>query len=402
MYTMSSLIDQLYSEQAWEEFLAYRLTKRRFKWHEFDEADLFIEDKAYKPIVEQILSKGVGIPHKQVINKMGSNKKRIVYQYDEETMTLLKLLAYQLYRYDDAFTPNCYAFRRGIHATDAVLKISNTVCNKHLWGYKVDIHNYFNSVDIPLLMGMLEELLRDDNTLLSFFRDMLMDDRAEYNGEIVHEARGVLAGVPTASFLANVYLMDMDHYFHEQGVIYARYSDDIIIFAKDYDTLQTHRATILRFLAERHLEVNPSKEHIYAPDEAFEFLGFECLNGHIDVSASGVEKMKGKIRRKTRALLRWQKRKGAPKERAMARLITIFNHKFFDSSDNDSLTWSRWYFPIITEKKSLEEIDHYLQQCIRLFATGHHTKANYRVSYDILKELGYRSLVNEYYKSRGQ
>lgn len=193
------------TEQAWEEFLAYRLTKRRFRWHEFDEADLFIEDKAYKPIVKQILSKGVGIPHKQVINKMGSNKKRIVYQYDEETMTLLKLLAYQLYRYDDAFAPNCYAFRRGIHATDAVLRISNTVCNKHLWGYKVDIHNYFNSVDIPLLMGMLEELLRDDNTL------------------------------------------------------------------------QTHRATILRFLAERHLEVNPSKEHIYAPDEAFEFLGLECL-----------------------------------------------------------------------------------------------------------------------------
>lgn len=397
---MSSLIDQLTSEQAWEEFLAYRLTKRRFKWHEFDEADLFIEDKAYLPIIEHILSKGVGIPHKQVINKMGANKKRIVYQYDEHTMTLLKLLTYQLYRYDNAFAPNCYAFRRGMRASDAVLKINNTVRNKHLWGYKVDIHNYFNSVHIPLLLGRLAELLGDDSTLFGFFEEMLSDDRAEYNGEVVHEARGVMAGVPTASFLANVYLMDMDHYFDKQGVIYARYSDDIIIFAEEYDTLQKHRATIHRFLAERHLEVNPSKEHIYAPDEAFEFLGFRCLDGRIDIATSGVEKMKGKIRRKTRALLRWQKRKGASKTRAMARLIATFNRKFFESPDNDTLTWSRWYFPVITEKESLQEIDHYLQQCIRHIATGHHTKANYRVTYDMLKELGYRSLVNEYYKSR--
>lgn len=400
MYAMSSLIDQLTSEQAWEEFLAYRLTKRRFKWHEFDEADIFIEDKAYLPIVEQLLSNGVGIPHKQVINKMGANKKRIVYQYNEQTMTLLKLLAYQLYRYDDTFAPNCYAFRRGTRASDAVLKMSNTVCNKHLWGYKVDISNYFNSIDSSLLLNRLAELLRDDSKLFDFFREMLSDDRAEYNGEVVHEARGVMAGVPTASFLANVYLMDMDHYFYDHGVIYARYSDDIIIFAEDYDTLQTHRATILRFLAERNLEVNPTKEHIYAPDEPFEFLGFRCSDGRIDVATSGVEKMKCKIRRKTRALLRWQKRKGASKERAMARLIATFNRKFFESTDNDTLTWSRWYFPVITEKQSLEAIDHYLQQCIRLFATGHHTKANYRVTYEMLKELGYRSLVNEYYKSR--
>ncbi len=399
---MNSLIEQLSSEQAWEEFLAYRLAKRRFKWHEFDEADLFIEGKTYLPVVEHILNDGLGIPHKQVINKIKSNKKRIVYQYEEKTMTLLKLLAYQLYRYDDFFAPNCYAFRRGIRASDAVLKLSNAVCNKHLWGYKVDIHNYFNSVDTSLLLDKIAKLLKDDSALFNFFREMLSDDRVEYNGEIIHEARGVMAGVPTASFLANVYLMDMDHYFYERGVIYARYSDDIIIFAEDYDTLQMHRATILKFLAENHLEVNPSKEEIYSPDVAFEFLGFKCLNGHIDVAASGVEKMKGKIRRKTRALLRWQKRKGVSKERAMARLITFFNRKFFESSENDTLTWSRWYFPVITERKSLEEIDHYLQQCIRHIATGRYTKANYRVTYDMLKGLGYRSLVSEYYKSREQ
>ncbi|MBQ5529231.1 MAG: hypothetical protein IIT99_02135, partial [Bacteroidales bacterium] len=67
--------------------------------------------------------------------------------------------------------------------------------------------------------------------------------------------------------------------------------------------------------------------------------------------------------------------------------------------DPDSLSWSRWFFPVINRTEGLKEIDHYLQQSIRYLATGHHTKANYRVRYADLKALGYRSLVHEFYRS---
>jgi hypothetical protein len=107
--------------------------------------------------------------------------------------------------------------------------------------------------------------------------------------------------------------------------------------------------------------------------------------------------MKGKIRRAARALLRWHNTKHVEPEKAMKGLINHFNRKFFETDDADALTWSRWFFPVINQTDGLKEIDHYLQQNIRFLATGKHSKANFRTDYAKLKQLGYRSLVNEYY-----
>ena len=35
-----------------------------------------------------------------------------------------------------------------------------------------------------------------------------------FNGEQIEEQKGIMAGVPISSFLANYYLKDMDLYFH--------------------------------------------------------------------------------------------------------------------------------------------------------------------------------------------
>ena len=85
-------------------------------------------------------------------------------------------------------------------------------------------------------------------------------------------------------------------------------------------------------------------------------------------------------------------------DKAMKALINYFNHKFFEIDDPEMLTWSRWFFPVINQTDGLKEIDHYLQQNIRFLKTGKHNKSNYKVDYEKLKELGYKSLVNEYYK----
>ena len=108
--------------------------------------------------------------------------------------------------------------------------------------------------------------------------------------------------------------------------------------------------------------------------------------------------MKGKISRKARSLNRWASKKDKPRIQAMKAMINCFNAKFFEGDDPETLSWSRWFFPVINSTEGLEEIDHYLQENIRFLATGKRNKANYRVRYDDLKTLGYRSLVNEYYK----
>ena len=398
-----SIISQLTFQQTWEEFLAYRLLKGRFNWHEFNEADDFVEREDYLPLATKIAQgEGIGIPTKKLVNKMGSGKKREVYSFAPDEMLVLKLIAFLLYKYDDQFAPNCYAFRRGLKASDTVFKINKAIHGKNMWAYKLDIHDYFNSIDIDILLPMLAEMLADDLPLYHFFEKLLTTNLAIINGQVIEEKHGVMAGTPTAPFLADVFLKDVDLYFYNQGVVYARYSDDIIMFATDYEQLIQYKNQMARFLAQYHLEVNPDKEKVYSPNEAYEFLGFKCHGHDIDISEATKQKMKGKISRKARALLQWSHKNHIDSEKAMKALINYFNRKFFESDDPETLTWSRWFFPVINQTDGLKEIDHYLQQYIRFISTGKHNKTNFRVNYERLKALGYKSLVNEYYNYKKQ
>ena len=77
------------------------------------------------------------------------------------------------------------------------------------------------------------------------------------------------------------------------------------------------------------------------------------------------------------------------------------NCKFYGGNNNEDaqedFTWCRWFFPNIMVDTSLMEIDKYMQEYIRYIITGRHYKGNYRITYEQMKEWGYRSLVHEYY-----
>lgn len=395
---MESIIDRLSEQQTWEEFLTYRLLKGRFNWYEFDEADTYVSEAQYRDVVGR-LQRGepLSVPTRHLVNKMGSGKKRVVYSFPTEEMIVMKAMAFLLYRYDAQLAPNCYSFRRGLTAHDAIHHLVRSIDNRPMWAYKLDIHNYFNSISVPLLLPILREVLADDLLLYTFFERLLTDGRALSNGDIVREERGVMAGTPTSPFLANVYLREVDRHFADAGVLYARYSDDIILFAPDRATLDRHISELNAFLVKYRLKVNLDKVRIYQPDEAFDFLGFKCKGNDIDIADATRQKMKDKIRRKARSLQRWRSKNGVGGEKAMKALVRHFNKKFLEGDDPSALTWARWFFPVINQTEGLKEIDRYLQSNLRYVATGKHNKANYRIRYVLLKELGYRSLVHEFY-----
>ena len=86
-----SIIFQLTRQDTWEAFLAYRLMKGRFSWHEFDEADAFVEREDYLPLATKLAQgESLGIPTKKLVNKMGSGKKRVVYSFAPDEMLILK------------------------------------------------------------------------------------------------------------------------------------------------------------------------------------------------------------------------------------------------------------------------------------------------------------------------
>ena len=171
------------------------------------------------------------------------------------------------------------------------------------------------------------------------------------------------------------------------------------MFAPTKDEIEKYAIRFRSLLSEKGLTMNPSKECLFAPDDGWVFLGFYCHGNTVDIAPATLKKIKGKMRRKARALKRWADRKGKPGEAAAIAFIRSFNRKLLDGSgDENELTWSLWFFPVISTADSLHVIDQYCQDCIRFLISGKHTKGRYNVRYEMMKQLGYRSLVNEYYR----
>ena len=171
----------------------------------------------------------------------------------------------------------------------------------------------------------------------------------------------------------------------------------MLLFAPTRAEIGEHAAWLRTFLESRGLTLNPDKEALTAPGEGWTCLGFSCKGVTVDIAEATVRKLKGKMRRKTRALARWADRTGSDRDRAAAAFIRTFNRKLLENPVNSELTWSYWFFSVINTTESLGEIDRYAQDCLRRLLSGKNTKARYNVRYGDLKALGYRSLVNAYY-----
>ncbi len=396
------LLDDMASEQTWKDFLAYKVGKGHLTKKETARLAAFIANREYEKLCNRLVNGDVtfALPTKKQVNKVNSTKKRTVYIFPEPEIWILKLMSHLLYRYDALFADNLYSFRTQYGAKKAIHEMAGTPGIDYMYGYKLDVANYFNSIDILQLLPLLQTMMADDRPLYHFLESLLCEDKVLIDGAVTEEKRGVMAGCPIAPFLANAYLAPVDFMFQNRNVVYARYSDDILMFAQTKEERDKCIAYLSDALHERNLEVNTSKVYMINPGDEWEFLGVSYRCKQIDLSDATVQKMKGKIKRKARAVYRWKVRKQVPEDLAMKTLIRVFNNKFFHATDANDLTWSRWFFPLLTTDASLAEIDAYLQQNIRYLSTGRYSKKNFEVTYDQMKKCGYRSLVHEYWNGK--
>lgn len=400
---MVSIIDRINSIEEWQTFLNFKISSKSLSISEEKELVKFIDNKRYEYYYELIKDNNFpyDLPCKKIINKSGTDKKRIVYSFSNEENIVLKFIAFNLYQFDYYFNYNCYAFRRHYGVKDAIIKFKDNEEYAKKYCFKVDITNYFNSIDIDILLKKLVFVREQDEELFRLFEKILREDRVYENGNIVSDSHGAMAGMPCSPFFANVYLSDVDKYFEEYGVEYFRYSDDVLIFADGKEDMEKIMNIFLTKVKENKLRLNESKVSLSKPYEPFEFLGFSYNKGIIDISDNTKRKIKSKIKRKANALRRWQRKKNLSSDKAAIGFIKAMNCKFYGGKNNgdvqEDFTWCRWFFPNIMVDTSLIEIDKYMQEYIRYIITGRHYKGNYRITYEQMKEWGYRSLVHEYY-----
>lgn len=393
-----TLLDALSRPELWEAFYQY---KTGLVCAKAEEKSLrsYLDRRAYEPVCAAIRGgEALPLPRRAVISKLHSGKKRVVYVYPEPQNTVFKLLTWLLLRrYDSLFSAGLYSFRPGRTAKDAIRALRAVPNQRGVYAYKVDVSNYFNSIDLARFLPLLEEALADDPELYCFLRGLLTEPRVLDRGKPITEQKGIMAGTPQSSFYANLFLNDLDHSFVRSGLPYARYSDDIILFAPTEAELREKAARLRDALAEKGLAVNPAKEEFYTPETGWTFLGFQCRAGKVDIAPATLDKLKAKMRRKTRALSRWRDRSGNTGEQAAAAFIRVFNRKLLECPTDHELSWSHWFFSVINTTDSLEVIDRYAQDCLRVLVSGKRTKARYNVRYEDLKALGYQSLVHAYY-----
>lgn len=393
-----SMLDMLSQRDSWERFYIYKSSlvgntefcKRLRK---------FIDNEGYISICKKIeCGEKFPLAGKSVISKLDSQKKRVVYTYPEAENMVLKLLTHLILRkYDYLFSNGLYSFRPNRTAKDAVRRITRAPDLNKMYSYKADISNYFNSVPIDKFLPMLQESLYDDKRLYFFLSSLLAESHVIEDNKIISEEKGIMAGTPLSAFYANLYLKELDSYFAEKNVLYERYSDDIILFADSMQKCEKYAEFLRHFITEYGLKINPEKESFNTPEEGWTFLGFSYKDGVIDIAPVSIMKMKHKMRRKTRALQRWKKRNEVDGEKAALAFIRIFNKKLFEGSENNDLTWNKWFFPVINTDKSLRVIDSYAQDCIRFLLTDKRTKSRYNARYEDIRRLGLKNLVHEYY-----
>lgn len=332
------------------------------------------------------------------LNKMNSAKQRIVFIFPDSEQLLLKYLNYAINTLDLNIHPDCYSFQQGKRVSDAI----SALRKKNLDSYaciKLDIRDYFNSINTSDL-SWLPDALREHQYIYSVIEFLLNREEVYEGNQLIRwERRGVMAGIPIAPTLSNLYLRTFDEKMSGDFPAYARYSDDMLVFCSGDSLSQTYE-TIEETLNKLGLQINPEKTVINPPGEGYEFLGLRITKEYVDLAESTIKKMKNKIKRQSRTLYRWRIRNRVEVSKTIALMNRKFNRKFYGLESNETdFTWSKYFFPVITIDHGLKQIDQYYQETIRTIATGRYNKSNYRqIPYDLLKESGYRPLVSEYYR----
>ena len=350
---MESILNNINNKETWLEYLDFKRKQSSISKKEIAELEKYIKNENYKKVANEIVNGtyAFSIPEKHLINKINKTKKRVVYNFNDDENMILKVITYLFSKkYDNKYSDNCYSFRKKYTVKDALKKLCLNRQEHDLYGYKIDIQNYFNSVDVNLLLPILEKFLEDDAKLYKFIKNILCDNRARFNNEIIEEKKGIMAGVPISSFLANIFLQDVDEFFKDENVLYARYSDDIIFFASK-EKVNYYMEKLKQKISEKGLSLNQDNIQFIEPTDKWDFLGFSYQNGTIDISDVAIKKIKGKIKRACRKLRRWMIKNNADSDRAIAAVIRKFNRKFYMVENKNELTWQLWYFPIINTTK---------------------------------------------------
>ncbi len=240
-----------------------------------------------KPITKTIPKKGGGV------------RKICVYQIPDSAVSdrfYHNLLSKNKHR----FSSLTYAYRNDRNIHFAIQDIANEFkLTPRIFVAEFDFSNFFLSINHSFIYQQLNE-----NAFLvsETERNVIKAFLEPFNGV------GIPLGTSISLFLANVTCWKLDRSLENEGIRFARYADDTIIWSKEYSKICKAFEIINSFSFEAGININYSKSdgisllqnknmpaEFFATKEYIEFLGYKISTENIGIKDNSLKKIKKQI-----------------------------------------------------------------------------------------------------------
>ena len=185
---------------------------------------------------------------------------------------------------DRTFIADSYACRKG-KGVHAAVDCYQAWAQTYRYVLKMDVRQYFPSIDHGLLKEKLRRRIKDRRVLVLL--DRIIDgsprgtmDPCYFSGDDLFTPMERRVGIPignlTSQFFANLYLDDLDHHITQVLHVrpYLRYVDDMVVLDHDKTRLAEIRAAIRDRLAADRLRLHPHKAHITPVADGLNLFGY--------------------------------------------------------------------------------------------------------------------------------
>jgi retron-type reverse transcriptase len=160
------------------------------------------------------------------------------------------------------------AYRRGRRMSSVVWAVERAVSERgYHWGAVVDVQDYFGSLCWATLDELISSLPGDrdvQDALRRLVRVPVIDQASR--ALVGRHGRGIPQGLSVSPALANLYLAEWDnhvaHVISKSGAIFFRYSDDILVLARDRAGAEEAVKIVLERLPQRGLKAKPGAKEV--------------------------------------------------------------------------------------------------------------------------------------------
>lgn len=272
--------------------------------------------------------------------------------------------------FEPQFSETSYGFRPKRSAHDALKKCKEYANQGYTYVVDMDLEKFFDTVNQSKMIEILSRTIKDGRVVSLIHK--YLKAGAVRKGNFEETEVGLVQGGNISPLCSNIMLNELDHQLERRGILFVRYADDMLLFAKSKRSAERILEHILPFIEDKlRLRVNREKTVVaYIGRIKFLGYGFYPVKGGIKlrVHPKTISKMKAKVKEIT------ARSRGLGYEELKVKLKQFITG------------WVN-YFKLADMKSLLQATDEWLRRRIRMYIWKRWKKV--RTRYTMLKKLGF-------------